>query len=156
MDSLETRLRHAVEQVLAEERERAIDAGPGPFVRLHFAAIVEAHRQLRSWQKVADILAQQGLRWRSGQPLTAHQLRTIISQTRKVSKAREEPDEAIPFADARPIAPQLTTPLLRPAPSTPLSPPSLPSVASVQPTRASTTTIRRGLAELLDDQTGDS
>lgn len=80
--SLIERLHRAAVAAAEAERETAIRTSVGKFVRLNRDALIELRGVAGTWRQVAEILHAEGLRWPNGKPVTAGQLRSLISSTR--------------------------------------------------------------------------
>ncbi|MBF0394140.1 MAG: hypothetical protein HQL38_15790 [Alphaproteobacteria bacterium] len=62
--------------------EAAIQKGPGPFVRMNFDLVEALHRELHSWDAVAELLGDEGLRWKNGHRPSGKQIRSLASRAR--------------------------------------------------------------------------
>lgn len=87
-DGLTQRLRRAAERTAELAREASIKKGVRTFVRLNLEQIRALHEVAGSWDAVAALLAEEGLRWHSGKPVTGHQLRSLYASLRKKRSKR--------------------------------------------------------------------
>jgi hypothetical protein len=131
-EPFEFRLKRAAEELASQKREQSLRQGVGPFVRLNRDLLLTLHAELGTWSNVAELLSGEGLRWKSGGPVTGSQLRSLLSRTRtRLHKAtgRHNADNLV------------TGPLA-----------SKPSVHKVQPRSRDSPQQKtiRGLSDLLD------
>ncbi len=80
--SLIERLHRAALAAAEAERETAMKTSVRKFVRLNREDLIDIRRTAGGWRQVAEILRAEGLRWRSGTPVTADQLRSLIASTK--------------------------------------------------------------------------
>lgn len=137
-DGLTHRLRRAAERTAESAREASIRKGVRTFVRLNLEQVGALHDVAGSWDAVATLLVEEGLRWRSGKPVTGHQLRSLYASLRKKHSKRSlqalNRSEPVPGARGE-RAPPSARPRLSRIP------------ASTSPVSAGR---RRGLADLVD------
>lgn len=135
-DGMAHRLLKAAERTAELAREASIKKGVRTFVRLNLEQIAALYGIAGSWNAVAALLKDEGLRWQSGKPVTGHQLRSLYASLRqKRSKKSLRPlngSELAPRIQGRAVA--------HPARSRPSSA-SSPNVPASR---------RRGLADLVD------
>ena len=136
-DGLAHRLRRAAERTAELAREASIKKGVRTFVRLNLEQVGALYEVAGSWDGVAGLLAEEGLRWRSGKPVTGHQLRSLYASLRKKNSKRSP---QLPNGSGR--APQARREH---------TPPARPSIGRL-PASASAVSAgrRRGLADLVD------
>lgn len=137
-DGLTHRLRQAAERTAELAREASIKKGVRTFVRLNLEQVAALYEVAGSWDAVSALLAEEGLHWRSGKPVTGHQLRSLYASLRKKhSKTSLQPlNRSEPAPQARgERAPTSARPRLSRIPA---------STSAISAGR------RRGLADLVD------
>lgn len=139
MSGIMDRLRQQADRAANLARESAIRRGVRPFVRLHCEQLATLRNVVGTWNAVAALLAEEGLAWRNGKPVSGSQLRALVSEVRASERRRTarrqgigrlldaEPAKRIPHARERQPSDPISSPLDAPAKR------------------------RRGLADLLDD-----
>lgn len=130
-EGLMDRLRRQALATAHRAREASIQSGVRTFVRLNLSQVLELRATVGTWDGVAELLWNEGLRWSSGQRVTGAQLRSLASALRRRSvKSVLSADrrDALPSnrpsavssksnVDSRPTLPRSepgTTPVVRP------------------------------------------
>lgn len=91
-ESFELRLKRAAEELASQKREQSLRQGVGSFVRLNRDLLLTLHSELGTWSNVAELLSGEGLRWKTGRPVTGSQLRSLLSRTRtRLNKTTSQP-----------------------------------------------------------------
>ena len=91
-EPFEIRLKRAAEELANQKREQSLRQGVGPFVRLNRDLLLTLHAELGTWSNVAELLSGEGLRWKTGRPVTGSQLRSLLSRTRtRLNKVASQP-----------------------------------------------------------------
>lgn len=86
--SMARRLLDAAERTAELAREASIKKGVRTFVRLNLEQIAALYGVAGSWNAVAVLLTDEGLRWQSGKPVTGHQLRSLYASLRQKRSQR--------------------------------------------------------------------
>lgn len=81
--TLAERLRQRAERTAALGREASIRKGVRTFVRLNLEQVQALRTVVGTWNAVAAVLSDEGLRWRSGKAVTGHQLRSVYATLRR-------------------------------------------------------------------------
>jgi hypothetical protein len=137
MSRLIDRLRRQAEREAELARDASIRRGVRTFVRLHLASILELKRVVGTWGTLAKVLKKEGLKWKSGKPVTGDHLRALVSEIRSSDRRRSDQSARAPRVHPRDVA-QLTS---SGEADQPQERPSFPARATRNP---------RGLAALID------
>lgn len=131
-DRLKQQAAHAAEL----EREASIRQGVRKFLRLNLDRILDLKRVVGTWRALADLLANEGLKWGSGASVTGDQLRALVAEIKAAQRRAAKRWPQTRRVDAREGN----------------QPPAGQEVAALRESRPLTGTPRdpRGLAALID------
>jgi hypothetical protein len=106
MSGIMDRLRQQAARAADLARESAIRRGVRPFVRLHCEQLAALRSVVGTWNAVAALLAEEGLAWRNGRPVSGSQLRALVSEVRASERRRTAKRQGIGrLLDAEPASP---------------------------------------------------